>query len=271
MRKQLLAAAVLAVVPTLAAHADERLFGFNYEADLLPKGGLEYEQILTNYSGQAEGVFSRWKIAEELEYGFTEKLSGAVYLNFSSLYSSVNDPLLGTVNTEEFAFEGLSSEWKYQVLSPLKDAFGLVLYLEPRYSGTELELEPKIILQKDLGESWTLAFNLSPETEWGFAADGQSMHGEEAFSAGLAWKSGQFAAGVEVLNSRLRPDWGDETASAWFVGPTVHYAAEKWWVTLAVLPQVQGQSVSGAVDGRTFINDDYSKVESRLVLGLELQ
>jgi hypothetical protein len=266
MRKHLLAALCLAAS---TAHADERLFGFSYEADLLPKGGLEYEQTVTNYNGQAQGIFNRWQIAQELEYGFTGRLSGSLYLNFNDEYTSVNGPAAGTQTSEEFSFDGLSSEWKYQVLSPLRDVFGLVLYLEPRYSGTELELEPKVILQKDLGGAWTLALNITPETEWGFSADGQTMHGEEYLSLGLAWKSGPIAAGVEALNSRLRPNWGDETASAWFLGPSLHYAAEKWWATLAVLPQVQGRSSTGAADGLSFANDDYAKVESRLILGIE--
>jgi hypothetical protein len=269
MRTPLLAALSLAALTVSSARADERLFGFSYEADLLPKGGLEYEQTVTNYNGQATGIFNRWQIAQELEYGFTERLSGSLYLNFNDTYSSVIDPVTGTQTSEEFSFDGLSTEWKYQVLSPLRDAFGLVLYLEPRFSGTELELEPKAILQKNLGEDWTLAVNLTPETEWGFAADGQTVHGEEYISAGLAWKSGAFAAGAEILNSRLRPNWGDETASAWFLGPTLHYASEKWWATLAVLPQVEGQSVSGASSGLSFINDDFAKVESRLILGIE--
>lgn len=272
MRKITLAALALAALAALAAapaRADERLFGFSYEADLLPKGGLEYEQTVTDYNGQAQGIFNRWQIAQELEYGFSDRLSGSLYLNFNDEYSSVVDPSGGVQTSESFSFDGLSSEWKYQVLSPLRDALGLVLYLEPRFSGTELEIEPKLILQKNLGDAWTLAVNVAEETEYGFAADGQTMHGEEAYSAGLAWKSGPFAAGAELLNKRLRPEWGDETASAWFLGPCVHYAADKWWATLSVLPQVQGQSVSGASGGLSFVNDDYAKVESRLILGIE--
>ncbi|HXC63251.1 MAG TPA: DUF6662 family protein, partial [bacterium] len=139
----------------------------------------------------------------------------------------------------------------------------------PRYSGTELEIEPKLILQKNFGEDWVLALNLTPETEYGFAADGQTMHGEEFLSAGLAWKTGPVAIGVEGLNHRWLPNWGPETASGWFVGPAVHYAADKWWATLTVLPQIQGAPSSIAGDGRYLGMDDYAKVESRLILGIE--
>jgi hypothetical protein len=249
-------------------HADERLFGFTYEADLLPKGALEYEQGMTNYNGQAEGVFSRWQITQELEYGFSDRLSGSFYLNYNDVYSSLNTPS-GTQSAEAFSFDGVSTEWKYQCLSPFKDSFGLVLYLEPRYSGTELEIEPKLILQKNLGESLVLALNLTPETEYSFTADGQSMHGEEFLSAAASWKAGPIAAGLEVLNHRWLPNWGPETASAWFAGPALHVAQDKWWATLSLLPQLQGQPSTIPGDGRYLGSDDYAKVISRLILGLE--
>ncbi len=270
MRKHLAAALLLMTFASTAARGDERLFGYSYEADLLPKGGLEYEQTMTNRTGQAQGVFSRWQLNQELEYGFTNRLSGSLYLNFNDVYTSVNDPSLGTVTNESFTFDGISTEWKYQVLSPYHSPLGLVFYLEPRYSGTELEIEPKVILQENFGESWVLAVNLTPETEYGFSADGQSMHGEEFLSAGLAWRTGAFAAGLEVLNHRWLPNWGGETASAWYLGPALHYAADKWWATLTVLPQIQGQPSTIPGDGRYLGSDDYSKLESRLILGIEL-
>jgi hypothetical protein len=261
----LLAALVLAC----RLHADEHLFGYSYEADLLPKGALEFELWATNLNGQAEGVFSRWKLRQELEYGLTDTLSASLYLNFNDVYTSINDPVKGTQSQESFGFDGLSTEWKWQVLSPYKDVLGLVLYFEPRYSGTELELEPKLILQKNLGESWVMVLNLTPETEYAYAADGQTMHAEEFLSLGVARKLGPAALGLELLNHRLRPDWGDETSSAWYLGPSFHFAAEKWWATLTLLPQVQGQPSTISGDPRTLGSDDFAKVETRLLAGLE--
>lgn len=111
--------------------------------------------------------------------------------------------------------------------------------------------------------------NLTPETEYSYAADGQAMHGETFLTAGLAWEAGPFSAGFEALNHRTLPNWGPEDASAWFAGPCLAYAAEKWWVTLAVLPQIQGQPSTLPGDGRTLDGGDYAKVQSRLLLGLE--
>jgi len=56
----------------LAARADERLFTYSYEAEVLPKGGVEFEQWLTHRRGKQDGVFAAWDFREELEFGLTE-------------------------------------------------------------------------------------------------------------------------------------------------------------------------------------------------------
>src|ERR1044072_9600156 len=78
---------VLLLASLLAARADERLFTYVQEAEVLPRGGLEFEQWLTHRRDKADGVFAAWDFREELEYGLTDKLSGAGYLNFTSTHS----------------------------------------------------------------------------------------------------------------------------------------------------------------------------------------
>ncbi len=46
------------------------------------------------------------------------------------------------------------------VLNPAEHAVGLTLYLEPRYSGDQAEVEEKIILGQRHG-NWKWAFNLT--------------------------------------------------------------------------------------------------------------
>src|SRR6266498_4713313 len=71
----------------LTARADERLFTYVQEAEVLPKGGLEFEQWLTHRRSKANGVFARWDFREELEYGLTDRLTVAGYLNFKNTHS----------------------------------------------------------------------------------------------------------------------------------------------------------------------------------------
>ena len=131
----LLVASLLA--PFLAARADERLFTYVQEAEVLPKGGLEFEQWLTHRRGKANGVFAAWDFREELEYGLTDRLTVAGYLNFKSTHSEGVTDSKGVPQTDEsgIEFEGVSTELKYQLLNPNTKPIGLLLYGEATYNG----------------------------------------------------------------------------------------------------------------------------------------
>src|SRR6185436_15036116 len=145
-----------------------------------------------------------------------------------------------------------STEWKYLVLSPEKDPLGLMLYIEPGYNGPELELEAKLILQKNIGESLVAALNLMVENEYAYEAASQVIEGFGEGTLGLAWKATPgYAIGLELRNHREYPDnWGWEEHSAWFIGPSLHAAKDKWWATLTVLPQIGGRPETIKGDGR---------------------
>src|SRR5437867_5347424 len=94
------AAASLLLLP--GSRADERLFTYSYEADVLPKGGVEFEQWVTHQRDKKEGVFSRWDFREELEFGLTERLTSALYLNFRDTGERI-----GGMEAHEFEFKGV--------------------------------------------------------------------------------------------------------------------------------------------------------------------
>jgi hypothetical protein len=248
-------AALLAGALSLTfARADERHFTYSYEADsILPKGGMEFEQWVTNRSGKEDGVYSRWDIRSELEYGITDRLTTALYLNFTSEY----EDLEGLESEHEFEFKGVSSEWKYQVLSPHRSPIGILLYGEVTYSGEEFELEEKIIFSKNFGDKWIAAVNVIFEQEWEFEAEETEEEGAFELTGGIAYRvTPQFSVGVEARNARAYPEFEEEESSAWFVGPNLHFATEKWWATLTVLPQV------------TDVLDEHERIETRLLVGI---
>src|SRR5215472_16062412 len=171
------------------AQADENLFGYTYTADVLPKRKWELEQWVTDRVGKESGTFSATDFRTELEYGFTDRLQGSIYLNYNYFY--VHDAVASSgplENRNFFGVNGVSSEWKYQILSPFKDSFGLTLYLEPGYSTIEasdgsrhqeIELESKLILEKHwLDDALINAFNYTVEPEWekGDGDSGYSVH-----------------------------------------------------------------------------------------------
>ena len=262
-RASLLAAAALSAA--LVVQADERLFTYVQEAEVLPKGGLEFEQWLTHRRDKADGVFAAWDFREELEYGLTERASLAGYLNFRSTHS---EGVTGRSDESSFDFEGISTELKYQLLNPNTKPVGLLLYGEATYNGDEFELEEKLVLQKNFGEKWVAAFNATLEQEWEFTPGDTEEELKLELTAGVAYKiNSHWSVGVEGRNHRVfEPgfNFGNQAANAWFVGPNVHYAQGSWWATLTVLPQVHGSP-----DTRNGLElDEHEKIEVRLIAGV---
>ena len=115
------------------AHADEQYFGYTYSAELLGKGATEAEFWATDRRGKARGDFDAQDYRIELEHGFTNRLSVAGYANLAGHHIRGLEPDFKNAD-RDFAFRGLSAEFKYNVLSPYKDGLGLTLYAEPAWS-----------------------------------------------------------------------------------------------------------------------------------------
>ena len=266
--RSLLRGALLAALALLSANgvwADERLFTYVQEAEVLPKGGLEFEQWLTHRRSKADGVFARWDFREELEYGLGEGMSAAGYLNFTSTHS---EGVSGLANEDKFEFEGISTELKYQVLNPNTKPLGLLLYSEATYNGQEFELEEKLVLHKNFAEKWVAAFNVTLEQEWAFTSSDTEEELTLELSAGLAYKiNSTWSVGIEGRNHRVFApgfNFGNQEANAWFVGPNAHYARGPWWATLTVLPQVHGSPATR--DGLEL--REHERIEVRLLAGI---
>ena len=259
------ALAAAALLSTVLLRADERLFTYVQEAEVLPKGGREFEQWLTHRRNKAEGVFAAWDFREELEYGLTDKLSLAGYLNFSSTHS---EGVTGRPDEDGFEFEGISTEAKYQLLNPNTKPLGVLIYGEATYNGDEFELEEKLVLQKSWADKWLAAFNVTLEEEWIFTPANAEEELKLELTAGLAYKiNSRWSVGVEGRNHRLFApgfSFSNQEANAWFIGPNVHYAHGSWWATLTVLPQVHGSP-----ETRHGLElEEHEKIEVRLIAGV---
>ena len=259
--------AVLAAL-TRTAHADERFFTYVYESEVLPKGKWEFEQWLTYRKGFPDGDrnFNQhlWDFREEIEYGVTERLSAAMYLNFRN--NQFVARTAGFQDTSEFSFNGVSAEFKYQLLNPNKQPVGLALYFEPTYNGNEQELEYKVLLSKNLGDNWVLAANAVYEQEWGHEGGMTEREATLEFTAGAAYRlTPHWAVGLEGRYHSVYEGFGldDHLGTGWFVGPNVHYGSSKWWATLTLLPQVAGNPSDGGIN-RT----EHQTFETRLIFGI---
>lgn len=246
-----------------AARADERHFTYIYEADVLPAGQAEFEQWITHQNGRDGGDYAAWNFREELEYGITDHLQTALYLNFDSLRFTDADG----EDQSDFDFKGVSTEWIYQFLNPSIDAVGLALYGEYTTDGLDHELEGKILISKNI-DKVVLAANAIYEAEWEREDRETEREAELQFVAGAAYKfDPQWSAGLELRNKRAYPgghDLSGSEYSVWSVGPNIHYGAPKWWATFTVLPQVHGNG-DGAGGSRQLVHEE--ELEVRLLVG----
>lgn len=259
---------VCAAALAWGAAADERRFTYSYEPETLPQGATEFEQWVTlrAHRNQAVGQsdFRQWDFRQSVEYGVTDRYTVELYLN--TRQQSFYDPGAG-LGSSKFTFEGVSLENRFMVLNPADHAVGLTLYLEPRISGEEFELEEKIILGQRYG-LWKWAFNLTHATEW--ADKFREVEGEVEASFGLARDFGKrWSIGLELRDHNELPEYSKWENTALFLGPTVGYRRERWWAALTVLPQIWGKNFDGDPDGdRHFELEGHERLNVRLVFGI---
>jgi len=262
--KQLLAL-LLVVVPQ--SYADERLFTYNYEANVLPVGESEFEQHITHQNGKEDGDFAAWNFRTEFEYGVTEQYTSALYLNFDSIHS---EGVTDVEDSDGMDFKGISWENVYQLLNPNLDPIGLAAYVELGGDGTDFEAESKLLLSKPIG-NLNLVFNATYEAEWEKDDGEREKEAELSFTAGASYKiAPKWALGIEARNKSAYPDGLDlsqQEYNSWSVGPNLHYGNPKWWATLTVLPQVWGNG-DGSNDHRQLVHEE--AVEIRLIFGMPL-
>lgn len=250
------------------ASATERYFTYTYEPETMPQGALEYEQYVTLRAGRTAAVgqedYNKWELQHELEYGVTDNYSVSFYVNES--VENFRDPAAGK-NHSDWKFDGISIENRYMVWNPADHAVGLTLYLEPRYSGSEAELEQKIILGQRFGE-WKWAFNLTHAAEW--ADHFQSTEGEVEASFGITRRlNSHWSAGVEARDHNELPDYHEWENTALYIGPVVTYQQEKWWATLTVMPQIAGANFAANVDNNHWFElEGHERVNARLIFGV---
>jgi len=124
-----------------------------------------------------------------------------------------------------------------------------------------------------------LASNIVFEPEWEREDNERSKELKNEYSFGASYRvAPRWFTGLELLNRRKfdDQDFSKQGASAFFIGPSVHYADKAWWATLTVLPQIAGSPRSLGVDANgNNVSDgsrtlgEYEKMEVRFRIGLE--
>ena len=273
--------ALLVPAPLLIeqARADENLWGYLYGSDTLPKGGTEIYNWLTLRTGKGKGTYRGWDEMLELEHGFTDRFQASFYLKSSSHRIAggalEDDPDRKLARSLDF--NGVNVAFKYSLLSVYKDLYGLSLYLEPSYSRidqisgermNQFGLESKLILQKNFfDDQLAVAYNLTLEPEWAkFKASGEREKELEIDHAvGLSYRVlPKWFAGLEGRYNAEYPEFKGPQRGAFFLGPNVHYGAEKWWFTFTFLPQIAGHPPTPGRGRNGLEFEEHERYEFRL-------
>jgi hypothetical protein len=247
---------VLVLLVAGTAHADRRYFVQSYTPYVAPAGNLELEVTSIARSGQGDTTATAWQNRIEFEYGITDRLTGAAYLNF------VQPPGLDSPTT----FDGPSLEFIYRLAQPGKLPVDPAAYLEVRANGSELEIEPKLLLARRIYKLVS-AVNVIGEFERISAGEDRGTTEKNLeITGGMSREIGHvFAFGVEAVYTREFLEDGPD-ASRVLLGPTINLQTPKIQMALGWHPQITGRPVSTGGLNLT----DFARSEVRLLVGVEL-
>jgi hypothetical protein len=291
-------AAILSLV-SFAASAEESVFAYVYTTDLLPQGAKEVEQWMTWRHQKIAGTYDQIEGRTEFEYGLTDRLQVALYLNYNWTQAYHNGPFGATTPPEQFAdfypgpddhfnrarLVGVSGEAIYRILSPYTDVFGLALYTEPTVGTNFFEVENKIVVQKNfLDDLLTVAFNFTYAPEFRNLLDPADPTGtatgwqEETdinYALAVSYRFIEnWSAGFEFVNEHEYNGFvfNHESNSGYYLGPTLHYGGERFFVTMTALWQMpwasaHSDTVPGALVNGYILDNDFERFRFRLKAG----
>ena len=295
------AVAFLFLLSAHASMAGEGAFGWVYTLDLQPKGTLEFEQRLQRNRAQAAGKYDVWLSRTELEYGLTNDIQIAGYLNSYSAnvdQNYTNPEICGSRATCTAGFpvptshtqnspgepysargiDGYSLELIYRLSNPVTSPVGVGFYIEPTVGKLKNELETRLLLQSNfLDYSLIVAGNVVFANEQlKYLGEGNTPESMLDVLMGVSYRfQPKWFAGIETRwhNDFAAYNLQKQTQRGFFWGPNVHYAEKHWWVTAALRYQPKGGSCMGngtgeCSDGRVW--DSHTKTEMMFKFGFPM-
>jgi hypothetical protein len=247
------------------AHADENLFGYVRGAEVLPKGGGEFYQWVTQRSNKGSGHYRAIDTKSEVEYGVTDRFQVSAELNGLAIHTHglLIDGYLPADKKSGLRLQGVEVGVKYNFLSPAKDDFGLSgtasfeygkLDVHSGQQKREFEVETQLQAQKYFLEgelTWVGNIGLRAAHEKRKAIAGlpegfdwptePEMEISTKLGTGLSYRFAPgWYAGAEVLfENEYETEVGQERWSV-FGGPSLHYGGKQWWATLTAFRQLRG-------------------------------
>ena len=234
---------------TASVQAGSRRFAYSYETTTMAAGAMELETWATWKTHPAsDPSFERFDLRHEFEYGVTDRLQLAFYFLDWRYQESAAES--GTTTFRDVAVEAI-----YNLTNPNASAFGSALYGEIKGSGDFIELEGKLLLQKNLGP-WVFVYNIGGEIVW--ENDYNDDEAELMQSAGVAYQiNPAWSAGAELLHEIAVPEVEHLGDSAVYLGPNLSWRSERLSITLAGLWQLTGRADEPDFQLRTLFSVDF--------------
>ncbi len=262
---------------TSMASAQDRLFAYTYQTNVLNKGDFDLEYQATLQTGKT-GAYSPYVYGQylkqrlELEFGLGRKVQTAFYFNTELFHYADTS---STEINQELAVN-FSNEWKWKLSDPVANAIGSGLYGEIEFGGSNIEFEGKILLDKQLPKD-LFAFNITSKyeiervvsrTDNVTEAEWEKSSPVEFYLGYLHHFSSTISLGVEAKNNNdINPEDG-WINSVLFAGPAFHVTVAKCFVNLTVLPQLANLHKTELAPGNKDYNG-YEKLEVRVLAGYD--
>ncbi len=229
------------------ANAGNRPFTYIYEATTSPKGSIEYEQWVTWKARRGSpGVRNQFDFRHELEFGITDRLQVGLYMS--------NWKIVAENGSSRALWDSVAVEAIYNLTNPTTDWLGSAVYGELTVGDSLVELEGKLILQKNIGK-WIVAYNAALEAEW----EGTGLHDDKAEfqqTFGVSYElNPNWSVGAELLHEVEFDHWGPAGDNVVYLGPNISYRFKRGFVTTSVLFQATGVK-------------DEADVQTRLIFGI---
>lgn len=202
---------LLVVSCSLSAEGGENVLAWANGVEPLPRGGWQAKQFLTTRMGQEK---TKWMLRTGVEHGLIDHLETALYVN--------------TGAGSQEGFHSVSLEGKYMFLTPFTNEVGAAVFVQGGFGPDLCYGQGRLLVQKNFLED-TLVYGLDLGLT-GKTGCGQDQVSFEA-ATGLSYRiMRNWTAGFELLSENRIG--GAERGAHLYVGPTLHYATQKWWLTL---------------------------------------
>ena len=201
-----------------------------YDTRTMTAGEVEYEQWVTwKTNKKSDSNYNEFRFRHEIEWGVTDELQMAIYFA-DWRYKETSE------ETKAF-FHDVALEAIYQLQAPTPDDLGVALYGEIKYGDDFVELEGKLLLEKEFDQV-NLLYNLTLEAEWeGDSLDEDKGVIENAFAITYQ-PDPTITYGVQALWEIEFPGWSEQGDDVVYVGPSLAWQSSGWWLSVSPLFQV---------------------------------